>query len=146
MTPTRKPNVILVDDDAAITRLAEKYLQTGFGEAISLTTFNDPLAARQALDEQGCDLLLSDIQMPGLNGLAMLRFVKTRNAWTQVIFMTGHSTWDCIAEAIENGATDYLLKPLDRKDFLHVVQQACERIARWQKAVRATWLKPAAVS
>lgn len=145
MTGTRKLNVFLVDDDAAITRLAERYLRAEFAGAISLTVFNDPLTARQAIDEQGCDLLLSDIQMPGLSGLGMLRFAKARNAWTQVIFMTGHSTWDCIAEAIENGAADYLLKPLDRKDLVHVVQESCGRIARWQKVVRATWLKPAAV-
>ena len=142
---TRKLNLFLVDDDTAITRLAEKYLRTEFGDTVSLAVFNDPLTARHAIDEQGCDLLLSDIQMPGLSGLEMLRFAKARNAWTQVIFMTGHSSWDCIAEAIENGAMDYLLKPLDRKDFLHVVKQACERIERWQKVVRATWLKPAAV-
>jgi DNA-binding NtrC family response regulator len=143
MAGTRKLNVILVDDDAAITRLAERYLRTEFPQGLAITVFNDPIAARQAIDEQSCDLLLSDIQMPTVSGLEMLRFAKARNAWTQVIFMTGHSTWDCIADAIENGAADYLLKPLDRQDFLHVVRQACERIVRWQRVVQATWQKPA---
>jgi DNA-binding NtrC family response regulator len=145
MGGTRKLRVILVDDDATVTRIAEKNLQTAFPSQISLAVFNDPRAAHQAIDEAGCDLLLSDIQMPGLSGLEMLRFAKARNAWTQVIFMTGHSTWDHIAAAIESGAADYLIKPLDRDDFLRVVGQACERIVRWQNAVRITWQPPAAV-
>ena len=141
----RKLNVILVDDDVAITRLAEKYLRTEFQDQFTLSVYNDPLAARRALDTGSCDLLLSDIEMPELGGMDMLRFAKDRNAWTQVIFLTGHSTWDRIAEAIESGATDYLLKPLDRGDFLHVVRQTFERIGRWQSAVRATWQQPTAV-
>jgi DNA-binding NtrC family response regulator len=141
----RKLNVILVDDDAAITRLAEKYLRTEFKDEFTLTVFNDPVAARRALDAGSCDLLLSDIEMPELGGMDMLRFAKDRNAWTQVIFLTGHSTWDRIAEAIESGATDYLLKPLDRGDFLLVVRQACERLGRWQRVVRATWQQPVAI-
>jgi DNA-binding NtrC family response regulator len=143
MAATRRLNVILVDDDAAITRLAQKYLRTEFADEFNLAVFNDPREARRALDETGCDLLLSDIKMPELSGLEMLRFAKERNAWTQVIFLTGHSTWDHIAAAIECGATDYLLKPLDRGDFLRVVREACERIARWQNAVRATWQQTA---
>lgn len=144
MAIARKLNVILVDDDAIITRLAEKYLRAEFSTEFALTVFNDPREARQAIEDTGCDLLLSDIQMPELTGIEMLRFAKERNAWTQVIFLTGHSTWDHIAAAIESGATDYLLKPLDRADFLRVVRQACERIERWQNAVRATWHQPAA--
>jgi len=144
MASGRKRNVILVDDDPIITRLAEKYLRAEFRTEFALTVFNDPREARRAIDETGCDLLLTDIQMPELTGIEMLRFAKQRNAWTQVIFLTGHSTWDHIAAAIESGATDYLLKPLERSDFLRVVHQACERIDRWQNAVRATWQQPAA--
>jgi DNA-binding NtrC family response regulator len=143
MSVTRKLNVVLVDDDTTMTRLATKYLRTEFPTELALNVFNDPLAARAAIDAAGCDLLLSDIQMPGLSGLDILRFAKGRNAWTQVIFLTGHSTWDHIAQAIESGANDYLIKPFDRADFLHVVRQACERIRRWQKVIKATWHLPA---
>jgi DNA-binding NtrC family response regulator len=145
MTTIRKLNLFVVDDDPALTRLADKYLRGPFGERVTLTTFNDSQAARQQIEDSGCDLLISDIQMPGLDGLELLRVAKRRNAWSQVIFMTGHSTWDRIAEAIEAGACDYLLKPLVREDLQRVVEQSCERLARWQKVVRATWQQPAAV-
>jgi DNA-binding NtrC family response regulator len=144
MGGTRKLRLVLVDDDTIVTRIATKYLQIEFPGQFSLAVFNDPRTARRAIDETGCDLLLSDIEMPELSGLEMLRFAKARNAWAQVIFMTAHSTWDHIAAAIESGATDYLLKPLDRDDFLRVVHQARERIIRWQNAVRLAWQQPAA--
>lgn len=145
MATIRKLNLFVVDDDPSITRLVEHYLQGPFADRVQLTSFQDPAAARRAIDDTGCDLLISDIQMPGIDGLEMLRIAKKRNAWTQVIFMTAHSSWDCIAEAIEAGASDYLLKPLDRGDLSRVVEQSCERLARWQKVVRVTWQQPAAV-
>jgi DNA-binding NtrC family response regulator len=145
MPTIQKLNLFVVDDDPSITRLADKFLRTPFADRVNLTTFSDPQLARQAIEDTGCDVLISDIQMPGLDGLEMLRIAKQRNAWTQVIFMTGHSTWDRIASAIEAGACDYLLKPLNREDLNRVVEQSCERLARWQTVVRATWQQPASV-
>jgi DNA-binding NtrC family response regulator len=145
MTTMRKLNLFVVDDDPALTRLADKYLRGKFGDRVTFTSFNDSHAARQKIEDTGCDLLISDIQMPGLNGIELLRIAKRRNAWTQVMFMTGHSTWDRIAEAIEAGACDYLLKPLVCEDLQRVVDQSCERLARWQKVIRATWQQPACV-
>ena len=145
MTTIRNLNLFVVDDDPALTRLADKLLRAPFAERVTLTIFNDPRAARQQIEDTGCDVLISDIQMPGISGMEMLRVAKRRNAWTQVIFMTAFSTWDCIAEAIEAGACDYLLKPLVREDLHRVVDQSCERLARWQKVVRATWQQPACV-
>lgn len=142
MTTIRKLNLFVVDDDASIVRLADKYLRGTFADRITLSAFSDPLLARQTIEDTGCDVLISDIQMPGLDGLEMLRIAKQRNAWMQVIFMTAYSTWDCIAAAIEAGACDYLLKPLQREDLNRVVEQSCERLARWQKVVRATWQQP----
>jgi DNA-binding NtrC family response regulator len=142
MTTIRKLNLFVVDDDPSIIRLADKYLRGPFAAQVTLSTFSDPQLARQTIEDTGCDVLISDIQMPGLDGLEMLRIAKQRNAWTQVIFMTAYSTWDCIAAAIEAGACDYLLKPLHREDMNRVVEQSCERLARWQKVVRATWQQP----
>lgn len=145
MPTIQKLNLFVVDDDPSIIRLADKFLRASFADRVNLTTFSDPQRARESIEDTGCDVLISDIQMPGLDGLEMLRIAKQRNAWTQVIFMTGHSTWDCIAAAIEAGACDYLLKPLNRDDLNRVVEQSCERLARWQKVVRATWQQPARV-
>jgi DNA-binding NtrC family response regulator len=138
MATLRKLNVLLLDDDAQVTRLIQKFLLTDLSDRIVVQSVNDTQRAREIIDHNGCDLLISDIEMPDSDGLEMLRFAKLRNAWTQVVFMTAHSTWDRIATAIENGAADYLLKPVDRTELYQVVSQECARFVRWQQAVTGT--------
>jgi len=138
MSAFRKLNVLIVDDDATLTRLVHKYLITDLGEQINVEIIHSGDLAKSRLDHHGCDILLCDIEMPECDGLEILRFAKLRNAWTQVIFMTAHSTWDRISEAIENGATDYLLKPINRTELSQVISQECARLHRWQQAVVGT--------
>jgi DNA-binding NtrC family response regulator len=141
MSTFRKLNVIVLDDDSMVTRLVQKFLTTELHEKIHVEAINDADVAKVRIDHHGCDILLSDIEMPECDGLEILRFAKLRNAWTQVIFMTAHSTWDRISTAIENGATDYLLKPIDRTELVHVINQECARLLRWQQAVTGTLRK-----
>jgi DNA-binding NtrC family response regulator len=134
----RKISILVVDDDAAITRLVAGHLKSELPFPVEVTDFNDPYAASHWLENNCCDILLSDIVMPGLNGDDMLRIAKRRNPWTQVVFMTAHSTWDRIALAIEGGASDYLMKPIDFEELDEVVSHVAARITRWQAALRET--------
>jgi YesN/AraC family two-component response regulator len=136
--PAPKLNVLLVDDDPAIVRLVSQVLQTHFADRISLAGQTDSNSAMVWLDHNCCDLLLSDISMPGIDGLELLKVAKRRNAWTQVIFLTAHSTWERIDQAIESGASDYLLKPIDRRELIMLVEQVAARCARWRSAVAET--------
>lgn len=137
-TPLRKLNVLVVDDDISIVRLVAKILEERFSDLIRVHTTAQPLDAQAWIDSNCCDILLTDIEMPEIDGMTMLRIAKRRNSWTAVVFLTGHSTWDRIAEAVENGASDYLLKPLDSQELIKVVSRECERVRRWQDAVRET--------
>jgi DNA-binding NtrC family response regulator len=134
----RELNLLVLDDDPSILRLTVKLLKKELGSGVAVTALDDPLLAQQWLRENCCDILLTDIEMPEIDGLEMLKFAKARNAWTQVIFLTGASTWDRIAEAIEFGASDYLLKPIDRGELITIVGQAVNRFNRWQSAVLDT--------
>ncbi len=135
---TPKLNVLLVDDDPAIVRLVSHVLGEHFGDRITIAGQTDSAAALVWLDHNCCDLVLSDISMPGIDGLELLKAAKRRNAWTQVIFLTGHSTWERIDQAIESGASDYLLKPIDRRELIALVEQVAARCARWRSAVAET--------
>lgn len=128
-------NLLVVDDDPAILRLVTALLAADLGDRLEIVGIADPSAAKDWLSDHRCDILLSDIEMPGIDGLEMLRHAKQMNAWTQVVFMTGHSRWDHITEAVENGASDYLLKPIDRSELIDLIGQTCDRFARWQAAV-----------
>ena len=128
-------NLLVVDDDPTTLLLVTAFLNTDLGDRLEVVGMTDPAAATDWLGYNRCDILISDIEMPGINGLEMLRFAKQMNAWTQVVFVTGHSTWDHITEALENGASDYLLKPIDRTELISLISQTCDRLARWQTAV-----------
>jgi DNA-binding response OmpR family regulator len=79
--------------------------------------------------------------MPQIDGIELLRFAKSRNALTQVLFLTGHSTQDTLLGALEFGATDYLLKPIDREQLVARLQEAQSRKRRWQQALGEVWKK-----
>ena len=76
--------------------------------------------------------------MPGIDGIELLRHAKRRSAFTQVLFLTGHSNSDAILQALELGATDYLLKPAKHEELLEIVSQAHNRRRRWCRALSET--------
>ncbi|MDA1049230.1 MAG: response regulator [Planctomycetota bacterium] len=138
MSATRRTSVVLVDDEPCVVRVAQAVLSRNFGSALDIYSTTDSKDARDYISKRRCDILLSDIEMPGVHGIEMLKVARRYNAWTRVIFMAAHSTWDRIAEAIENGASDYLLKPVDHDQLISVIQQERDRLVRWQGAVRGT--------
>jgi DNA-binding NtrC family response regulator len=134
----RKLNVLVIDDDPSIVRLLTLLIERRLGEKLNVCGLTDSGEALAWLDRNCCDILVSDIDMPDVDGLQMLRYAKRRNAWTQVIFITAHSTWDRLTEAVEFGASDYLLKPIDQEDLVSLLSQQYVRCARWQSAVLGT--------
>lgn len=131
----RKLKTVILDDDAGIVRLVKTILRGAFGNELELFDFTDVHEAQQWISTNCCDLLISDIEMPDIDGLEMLVFAKRRNAWTQVVFLTGQSSWMHVTQAVENGASDFLLKPIKRDELCNMVQQHIERSARWQTAL-----------
>lgn len=134
----RKLNLLIVDDDPSIVRLLTHLVERHLGDKMVAHGEADSAKALEWLEQNCCDILVSDIDMPDIDGLQILRYAKRRNAWTQVVFVTAHSTWDRIVEAVEYGASDYLLKPIDQNDLIALLNQQYVRCARWQTAVLGT--------
>ncbi len=141
----QKLQLVVIDDDPAIVRIVTRVVNQALGDIIDTVDFTDPHDARQWIDQQCCDVLITDLQMPDIDGLELLRFSKARNPWTQVIFLTGHSSLQAISEAIELGASDYLVKPLDQFEMVDVLRQSHSRFIRWRNALGQTFHKPATV-
>ncbi len=106
-----------------------------FHDKVSVTCYTDPALAVTWINNNCCDIILTDFEMPSYCGTDIVRIAKQKNAWTQTLVLTGHSTWDRMSEAIEAGACDYLLKPLNKSDVLRLVEQTVERHTRWQAAI-----------
>lgn len=140
MSQSEKPTTLLmVDDDASLVRLLSKLIERSCGESIRLEALTDPVAALMRIEEGGVDILLSDLEMPGIDGLELLRSAKQRNAFTQVLFITGQSTQERLIDALELGATDYLLKPIDHEQLVELIHQSQSRQQRWKHALASTW-------
>ena len=136
---SRATTVLIVDDDPSVVRLLEAVVTHEFGDQLDVETLVESVDACHRIDVGGVDILVTDLEMPGMNGIELLRAAKRRNAFTQVLFLTGHSTQEAILDALENGATDYLLKPVDQQSLVDLVRQALCRVQRWRLALGETW-------
>jgi DNA-binding NtrC family response regulator len=138
MTTNSPMHVLLVDDDPSILKLLESFLQADFREEVHIHAASEPTEARWRLESEVVDLLITDLEMPGVSGLELLRCAKRANVWTQVLLITGHSNVRALMDAMDLGASDYLLKPLDMREFEEAVKSILRRTSRWRQALVGT--------
>ena len=111
---------ILVVEDQESAR--ESLVELLIGEGYEVHAAPDGKAAMAMVDQLDLDLVLTDLAMPGADGVAVLRHVREVSPQTLTILMTAHATVETAVEAIHLGAQDYLLKPLIFADVLRKVQ------------------------
>lgn len=137
-TVERPMRILVVDDDPDMLNLLEATLEEGLGGAIQVEASTRPEDARTRLEGELFDVLVTDLEMPGISGLQLLRCAKRRNAWTQVIIVTGHSGREALNDAMDLGASDYLLKPLDPMELEQALREASARFCRWRRSLAIT--------
>jgi EAL domain-containing protein (putative c-di-GMP-specific phosphodiesterase class I) len=136
--------VLVVDDEAALRELMTEILtEVGY----RVTSCANGRAALQALEHDTYDAVLSDIRMPDMGGLDLLRAVRQKDLDVPVVLFTGGPSVDTAAEAVEWGALQYLAKPVSREKLLEVTSRAVRlgAIARLKReALVAVGLEPVA--
>lgn len=132
-----KPRVLVVDDESVILDILQDFLQF---EGFNVTTAGDGEHAVKALNDQIFDVVLTDLKMPGMGGLELLRRVAEQGQDTVTIMMTGFGTVETAIEAMKSGAFDYILKPFKPEEVVRVLQRALEkqRLERENFALRQT--------
>ncbi|MGL4270344.1 MAG: nitrogen regulation protein NR(I) [Plesiomonas sp.] len=118
-----KGRVWVVDDDSAIRWVMDKALSSS---QIRCETFDSASAVLTALQQATPDVLLSDIRMPGMDGLTLLSQLQQQVPQLPVIIMTAHSDLDAAVSAYQHGAFDYLPKPFDLDDAVALVERALQ--------------------
>lgn len=123
---TEKPIILLVDDDAAFrTVMAAELSRSGY-EVRTAATGEEALSACAHGEPQ---VILLDLQMPGISGLDVLTRLQERDTPGEVIMLTGHGSIDTAIEAIRIGAFDYVSKPCPLDELEIRVRRALERLA-----------------
>lgn len=125
--------VLLVDDDPRLLAVVGRVLAGAGHDVVSV---GDGRAALDALREREFDVIVSDIQMPGVTGLELLRTVRERDLDVPVVLMTGEPTIETAMRAVEYGALEYLAKPVSNARLAEVVARAT-RLCRLARAKRA---------
>jgi len=106
---SKRYKVVILDDEKDILDVLVRFLARK--DLVDIVTFTNPLDAISSINSQGADLLLTDIMMPEMNGIDVLKEVKSKNNNVKVIMMTAYSTMDKILECEKLGAIDYVTKP-----------------------------------
>jgi two-component system nitrogen regulation response regulator GlnG len=116
--------VWVIDDDRSIRWVLEKTLEQADME---VTSFESADKVLNFLDKEQPDVLLSDIRMPGMDGLELLELLHNRYPDLPVIIMTAHSDLESAVSAYHGGAFEYLPKPFDVDDAVQQIQRACRQ-------------------
>ena len=121
---TPQGRVLVVDDEPnALSALAELLGQEGYATA----TASDGFKALAVMDQFEPEVVLTDLKMPGMDGLEVLRQLRQRSQQTAVVLLTAHGTVESAVEAMKLGAVDFLQKPFAPREIRELVSRVLHR-------------------
>ena len=106
---SKRFKVLVLDDEQDILNVIDKFFSRK--NIVDVVTYTNPLQAIETIKAGEIDLLLTDIMMPEMDGIEVLKTVKSQKPEVKVIMMTAYSTIDKILECEKLGANDYVTKP-----------------------------------
>jgi diguanylate cyclase (GGDEF)-like protein len=121
--PEVPARVIIVDDD----RLIREMVKDAIGDRARIECCDSSEAALEALHREPADLIVSDLNMPGLSGIELLEEVRRAYPATDFLLLTGNATVESAVGALRMGAADYLTKPVNRDELALVVERILEQ-------------------
>ena len=127
--------VLLVDDEAGIRNVLKIYLQDA---GYAVTTAEDGKKAASIIDTLSFDIVLTDITMPGLDGISLLNHIKKHYPETEVIMISGHGDFKLAIESLKLDAVDFISKPIDNDILEIALKRAHDRIDSRKKIQRYT--------
>src|SRR5437868_8398046 len=116
--------ILIVDDEPGVLLTTRALLQQ---EGFDVEAASSGLEAVEAIHQRHYDLVLTDLKMPGVDGLGVLAEVRKRTPLTVTVMMTGYGSVGSALEAIKLGAYEYLLKPIEVDDLKQAVRRSLER-------------------
>jgi DNA-binding NtrC family response regulator len=116
--------ILLVDDEVVFANNMSKLL-TRRGYQVKAVNSGDE--ALRALMDNPFDVMVLDLKMPGMDGIATMQEMRKLGLFTEILILTGHGSIDTALEAIQLGAYDYVTKPVEIAELLSKIEAAFER-------------------
>jgi diguanylate cyclase (GGDEF)-like protein len=129
---SRRPRVVVVDDNRMHRELAADALRS----EVRLDLCASAEEALESLRREPAELVLSDLTMPGISGLDLVERIRREHPGTDFVVLTGHASVESAVGALRMGASDYLLKPIQPEELVHVVQRLLARRALVEENTR----------
>ena len=117
--------MLIVDDDPALLQALPQALRLRMG-GVKVDTAESGAAALDQIALQDYDAIVTDIKMPGIDGLALLAEIRTRRPETPILMITGHGEYELSVRALRSGAYDFIQKPIDRDHFVASLDRAIQ--------------------
>ncbi|MBI4620865.1 MAG: response regulator [Desulfobacterales bacterium] len=118
------PRILLVDDEVAFANNILKLLSKRGYDVIAV---NDGASAIRTIGEKKFDVIILDMKMPGMDGIATLKEIKKKEPLAEVVILTGHGSVESGIEGMQLGAFDFVMKPVSIEDLHEKVCQAYQR-------------------
>jgi len=116
--------IVIIDDEK---RMCDSLLALLTGDGYTVEAYQSSTNAIEAIRDKKIDLVITDLKMPEMSGLEVLKAVKEIDSDLPVILMTGYASLDTAIEAVASGAYDYLLKPVEFNHLELAVNRALEK-------------------
>ena len=119
------PLILLVDDEVSfVETMAKRLTKRGF-EVLTAQSGEEGLAVLEK--HQNLDVIVLDVKMPGMDGIEMLKSIRSEYPLIEVIMLTGHATVELGISGMKLGANDFLMKPCDLEELVEKLQKATEK-------------------
>lgn len=126
-------NLLIADDENLELKVLEKTVKKHFVDELEIFASSNGRKASQICDEVKPDIALLDIEMPGMNGIELAKYIKEKYADCIIIFITAYDRFDYAIEAMHIKAFDYLLKPWKEERLCELINTSIENVRSMQK-------------
>jgi DNA-binding NtrC family response regulator len=117
-------SILLIDDEAQfLDTMAKRLRKRGF----LVRAAGSGLSGLEELEAKPADVVVLDVGMPDMDGIQVLREIKMRFPWMQVLMLTGHADMEVAISGMAMGAFDYLMKPVELDVLVGKIREACSR-------------------
>lgn len=118
-------SILIIDDDVTFCMMLKTLLEES---GYQVTSVFSPVEAKRIIESRRFDIVFTDLRMPDISGMELIRLIKNKEPKTQIIMMTGYADISTAIESIKKGAFNYIPKPLNRDEVLNIVQEALEQV------------------